>query len=48
VLMQGQIVGLPVRWAILSKDVGQLQSWRRHQRLARLPLAGLGLAGFHN
>jgi hypothetical protein len=27
VLMQGQIVGLPVRWAVLSKDVGQLQSW---------------------
>ena len=30
VLMQGQIVGLPVRWAVLSKDVGQLQGWRRH------------------
>jgi len=27
VLMQRQRVSLPVRWAILSKDVGPLQSW---------------------
>jgi hypothetical protein len=25
--MQGQAMGLPVRWAMLSKDVGQLHSW---------------------
>ena len=30
VLMQRQRMGLPVRWAVLSKDVGQLQGWRRH------------------
>ena len=41
VVMQGQRVGLPVSGAVLSKDVGQLQGWRGHQRLA-----GLGLVGF--
>src|SRR5437588_2789566 len=39
-LMQGQRVSLPVGGAVLSKDVGQLQGWRGHQRLARLPVVG--------
>ena len=34
-------MSLPVRGAVLSKDVGQLQGWRRHQRWARLPWTGL-------
>src|ERR1035437_335210 len=38
VVMQGHRVGLPVGGAVLSKDVGQLQGWRGHQRLARLLL----------
>jgi len=48
VLMEGQGMSLPVLWAVELKDVGQLQGWRGHQLLARLPLAGLRLAGFHN
>jgi hypothetical protein len=35
--MQGQGVGLPVGWAVLPKDVGQLQGWLGHQLLVRLP-----------
>ena len=31
--MKGQSVGLPVSWAVLSKNVGQLQSWRGHAGL---------------
>src|SRR5437016_5248015 len=34
-LMQGQRVGLPVGGAVLSKDVGQLGGWLRHQGLVR-------------
>jgi hypothetical protein len=41
VVMQGQRVGLPVSWAVLSKDVGQLQGWRGHQRLDAFALPGL-------
>jgi hypothetical protein len=41
VVMQGQRVGLPVGWAVLSKDVGQLQGWRWHQCLVALGLTGL-------
>jgi hypothetical protein len=40
-LMQGQGMSLPVSGAVLSKDVGQLQGWRRHQRWALLPWSGL-------
>ena len=47
-LMQGQRVSLPVGGAVLSKDVGQLQSRPRHQRLARAPRAAGGGAGFSN
>ena len=43
VLMQGQGVGLPVGGAVLSKDVGQLQGWRGHQRFGcAWCLAGCG------
>src|SRR3989442_7112558 len=31
--MKRQSVGLPVSWAVLSKNVGQLQSWRGHAGL---------------
>jgi hypothetical protein len=41
VVMQGQRVGVPVGGAVLSKDVGQLQGWRGHQRLERLLFGGL-------
>ena len=44
--MQGQRVGLPVGGAVLSKDVGQLQGWRGHQRLVGLRLADLVLPGW--
>ena len=40
-LMQGQRVGLPIGGAVLSKNVGQLQGWRSHQRWERLLLRGL-------
>src|SRR5476649_2253858 len=40
-LMQGQRVGLPVGGAVLSKNVGQLQGWRRAHFLERLAAAGL-------
>ena len=47
-LMQGQRVTLPVGGTVLSKDVGQLQSRPRHQRLARAPRVAGGGAGFSN
>jgi hypothetical protein len=50
-LIEGQAMSLPVSGAVLSKDVGQLQGWRRHQRWARwtrLPLAGWLGAGLSN
>ena len=37
--MQGQVMRVPVDGAVLSKDVGQLQSWRGHAG----PLRGCGL-----
>ena len=41
VVMERHEVSLPVVRAVLPKDVAQLDSWRRHQRLERLLLAGL-------
>lgn len=43
-LGQGQGVCLPVGRAVLSKDVGQLQSWPGAHFLVRL--VGAGLAGW--
>jgi hypothetical protein len=40
-LIQRQGMCLAVGRAVLSKDVGQLQGWRGHQRLVALGLAGL-------
>jgi len=40
-LMQGQRVGLPVGGAVLSKDVGQLQSWLRQGLRPGFAFAGL-------
>jgi len=36
-------MGLPVRRAILSKDVGQLQGWLRHGLWLALALAGVAV-----
>jgi hypothetical protein len=46
--MQWHRVSLPEGGAVKTKNVGQLDGWRRHQGLRGLRLVALGLAGFHN
>ena len=43
VLMQGQGVGLPVRRAVSSKDVGQLQGWLGQGLLPAIAFANVGV-----